>query len=92
MKYFGKTVLLAAAAVLLSCPHIFARQENSEPPADSTAAAAPEFDQNAPMFSQDGAPRRYYIRHINVHGVQYLKATSSRTPSRVCGASASSRT
>ena len=72
MKYFGKTVLLAAAAVLLSCPHIFARQENPEPPADSTAAAAPEFDQNAPMFSQDGAPRRYYIRHINVHGVQYL--------------------
>ena len=72
MKYFGKTVLLAAAAVLLSCPHIFARKENPEPPADSTAAAAPEFDQNAPMFSQDGAPRRYYIRHINVHGVQYL--------------------
>lgn len=75
MKYFGKTVLLAAAAVLLSCPHIFARQENPEPPAtpaDSTAAAAPEFDQNAPMFAQDGAPRRYYIRHINVHGVQYL--------------------
>lgn len=72
MKYFGKTVLLAAAAALLSCPHIFARQENPEPPADSTAAAAPEFDQNAPMFSQDGAPRRYYIRHINVHGVQYL--------------------
>ena len=75
MKYFGKTVLLAAAAVLLSCPHIFARQENPEPPAapaDSTAAAAPEFNQNAPMFSQDGAPRRYYIRHINVHGVQYL--------------------
>ena len=72
MKYFGKTVLLAAAAVLLSCPHIFARQENPEPPAapaDSTAAAAPEFNQNAPMFSQDGAPRRYYIRHINVHGV-----------------------
>ena len=75
MKYFGKTVLLAAAAVLLSCPHISARQENPEPPAapaDSTAAAAPEFNQNAPMFSQDGAPRRYYIRHINVHGVQYL--------------------
>ena len=75
MKYFGKTVLLAAAAVLLSCPHIFARQENPEPPAapaDSTAAAAPAFNQNAPMFSQDGAPRRYYIRHINVHGVQYL--------------------
>ena len=75
MKYFGKTVLLAAAAVLLSCPHIFARQENPEPPAapaDSTAATAPEFNQNAPMFSQDGAPRRYYIRHINVHGVQYL--------------------
>ena len=69
MKYFGKTVFLAVAALLLSCPNIFAQEEN---PADSTAATQVQFDENAPMMPQSGTPKRYYIRDINVHGVQYL--------------------
>ena len=31
-----------------------------------------QFDENAPMMPQSGTPKRFYIRDINVHGVQYL--------------------
>ena len=68
MNYSGK-LFLAAAALVLSCSNIFAQEQN---PQDTTAAPKPAISENAPMFRSEGEPRLYYIRDVNVHGVQYL--------------------
>ena len=31
------------------------------------------FDENAPMINSEAEPRLYYIRNVNIHGVEYLK-------------------
>lgn len=69
MNYFGK-IFTATAAILLCCAHLSFAQEPI--PADSAAAAKPAFPENAPVLRTDGVPQRYYIRDINIHGVQYL--------------------
>ena len=68
MNYSGK-IFTAAAALVLCCSNIFAQEQN---PQDTTAAPKPAVSENAPMYRNDGAPRPYHIRNVNVHGVQYL--------------------
>lgn len=68
MNYSGK-IFTAAAALVLCCSNIFAQEQN---PQDTTAAPKPAISENAPMFRSEGEPRLYYIRNVNVHGVQYL--------------------
>ena len=68
MNYSGK-IFTAAAALVLCCSNIFAQEQN---PQDTTAAPKPAISENAPMFRSEGEPRLYYIRDVNVHGVQYL--------------------
>lgn len=68
MNYSGK-IFKAAAALVLCCSNIFAQEQN---PQDTTAAPKPAISENAPMFRSEGEPRLYYIRNVNVHGVQYL--------------------
>ena len=68
MNYFGK---ISAAAILLAtcCSDIFAQETL---PADTTAAELSAFPENAPMLRREGTPKRYHIRRIDVHGIQYL--------------------
>ena len=68
MNYSGK-IFTAAVALVLCCSNIFAQEQN---PQDTTAAPKPAISENAPMFRSEGEPRLYYIRDVNVHGVQYL--------------------
>ena len=68
MNYSGK-IFTAAAALVLCCSNIFAQEQN---PQDTTAAPKPAISENAPMFRSEGEPRLYYIRDVNIHGVQYL--------------------
>ena len=68
MNYSGK-IFTAAAALVLCCSNIFAQEQN---PQDTTAAPKPAISENAPMYKNEGAPRLYHIRNVNVHGVQYL--------------------
>ena len=68
MKYSGK-IFMAAVALVLCCSNIFAQEQN---PQDTTAAPKPAISENAPMYKNNGAPRLYHIRNVNVHGVQYL--------------------
>ena len=68
MNYFGK-IFTAAVTFVLCCTNIFAQEQN---PADTAASAKPAFPEDAPILRQDGAQKLYYIRDVNVHGVQYL--------------------
>ena len=68
MNYFGK-IFTAAAALVLCCTNIFAQEQN---PADTAVSAKPAFPEDAPILRQDGAQKLYYIRDVNIHGVQYL--------------------
>ena len=68
MNYFGK-VFTAAAVLVLCGQNIFAREQD---PAQSTADSTSVFPENAPMLRNDGKPKLYYIRDVNIHGVQYL--------------------
>ena len=70
MNYFGK-IFTAAVTFALCCTNIFAQEQN---PADTAASSKPAFPENAPMMRQDGAQKLYYIRDINIHGVQYLNS------------------
>ena len=70
MNYFGK-IFTAAVTFVLCCTNIFAQEQN---PADTAASSKPAFPENAPMMRQDGAQKLYYIRDINIHGVQYLNS------------------
>ena len=68
MNYFGK-IFTAAVTFVLCCTNIFAQEQN---PADTAASAKPAFPEDAPILRQDGAQKLYYIRDVNIHGVQYL--------------------
>ena len=70
MNYFGK-IFTAAVTFVLCCTNIFAQEQN---PADTAASSKPAFPENAPMMRQDGSQKLYYIRDINIHGVQYLNS------------------
>ncbi len=75
MNYFGK--VFTAAALLVSCSqNMFAQHAPAaEQPSTAPAAkAAPDFPEDAPMMQGSSEPRLYYIRKINIHGVQYLNA------------------
>ena len=63
MNYSGK-IFTAAAALVLCCSNIFAQEQN---PQDTTAAPKPAVSENAPMYRNNGAPRLYHIRNVNVH-------------------------
>ena len=69
MNYFGKIWTTAAAVLVLCRPEISAQEPRS---ADSTAIAKPAFSEEAPMMRQNGRQKLYYIRNVDVHGVQYL--------------------
>ena len=75
MNYFGK--VFTAAALLVSCSqNMFAQHAPAaEQPSTAPAAeSAPDFPEDAPMMQGSSEPRLYYIRKINIHGVQYLNA------------------
>ncbi len=65
-----------AALLLLFAGQSVCGQERVAPeqtPADSVAAKElPAFPEDAPVMRPGTRPQRYYIRHINVRGVQYL--------------------
>ncbi|WP_298030695.1 POTRA domain-containing protein [uncultured Alistipes sp.] len=68
MNYFGK-LFTAVAVLALYCTNIFAQEQN---PADTAASAKPAFPEDAPVMRQSGAQKLYYIRNVNINGVQYL--------------------
>ncbi len=68
MKYFGK-IFTAATALVLCCANIFAQDQTS---ADTPAAQKPAISEDAPLLKHDGEPRLYYIRSVNMHGVEHL--------------------
>lgn len=68
MNYFGK-LFTAVAVLALYCTNIFAQEQN---PADTAAPAKPAFPEDAPVMRQSGAQKLYYIRNVNINGVQYL--------------------
>ena len=75
MNYFGK--VFTAAALLVSCSQNMFAQHAPAAEQPSTAPAAefaPDFPEDAPMMQGSSEPRLYYIRKINIHGVQYLNA------------------
>lgn len=65
MNKFGK--LFAAAALVLCCRNTYALEQS---PRDTTATTA--FPEDAPVLRGDTQPKRYYIRRVDIHGVQYL--------------------
>ena len=67
MNYFGK-VFAAAVLMALTCQATAAREQT---PADSLSGK-PAFPDDAPMLRHEGKQKLYYIRDVNVHGVQYL--------------------
>ena len=74
MKYFSRVLTATATALILGCAHLFAQQSV---PADSIATVEPVAADSAAVFSapfmQPSAEQKlYYIRHINIHGVEYL--------------------
>ena len=68
MNYFGK-LFTAVAVLALYCTNIFAQEQN---PADTAASVKPAFPEDAPVMRQGGAQKLYYIRNVNINGVQYL--------------------
>ena len=68
MNYFGK-IFTAVAVLVLYCTNIFAQEQN---PADTAASVKPAFPEDAPILRQNGAQKLYYIRNVNINGVQYL--------------------
>lgn len=75
MNYFGK--VFTAAALLVSCSqNMFAQHAPAaeQPSTVPAAESAPDFPEDAPMMQGSSEPRLYYIRKINIHGVQYLNA------------------
>lgn len=76
MNHSGKFLLTAVALLTLIAGNLNARTPSgfpqTEPPvskADSTA-----FPENAPLL--EGPQRSYILRHVRVHGVQYLNHAS----------------
>lgn len=67
MKYYGK-VFLAGAAVLF-CTTTLAQEQQT---ADTATVKKTDFPENAPLLESGSAQKLYYIRDINIHGVQYL--------------------
>lgn len=79
MNHFGK-ILLTTVAALLGSGYLYAQTLPTgeqglipAPAADSTAAAA-LFPEDAPLL--EGTPKRYILRGVHVHGVQYLNQES----------------
>ncbi|MDE6374809.1 MAG: outer membrane protein assembly factor BamA, partial [Alistipes sp.] len=67
MNKFGK-VFLTIALAALCCPNTSAQEPS---PAGETSGRA-SFPEDAPVLRSEGAPRLYYIRNIDIHGVKYL--------------------
>ena len=49
--------------------------------AEAAAAAAAGFDEKAPMLSADATPRLYFIRKVNIHGVEHMNENLVRSTS-----------
>ena len=78
MRYVIKTLVATVALFMLAMP-TFAQQADTLKSDRKAKAEAdkPEketfiFDENAPMMNSDATPRLYYIRNVNIHGVEYL--------------------
>lgn len=69
MNYFGKIFTAAAVTFVLCCPDIFAQELI---PTDTAAAAATAFPEDAPVMPFEGKQKLYFIRNVDIHGVQYL--------------------
>ncbi|MEG2060762.1 MAG: outer membrane protein assembly factor BamA [Alistipes sp.] len=68
MNYFGK-VFTAAALLVLGYSSIFAQELQ---PSDTTAVAKSAFPEDAPVLRRGDKQTLYYIRNVNINGVQYL--------------------
>ena len=76
MNYWKKILIAVAvmgSAQLLSAQTAPAQQEAPAQQTD-TVEVQRTFDENAAMFSSLGTPKRYFVRKINVHGLEYLDA------------------
>ena len=78
MRYVIKTLVATVALFMMAAP-TFAQQADTLKSDRTTKKEAekPEketfyFDENAPMLPSDATPRLYYIRNVNIHGVEYL--------------------
>ncbi|MBE6181745.1 MAG: outer membrane protein assembly factor BamA [Rikenellaceae bacterium] len=80
MNYKGK-LFAAVAAIMLCGANTFAQKTasadstktaQSTNPADSIVKPKPTFPAKAPLLQMNNAPKRYFIRDINIHGVEHL--------------------
>ena len=78
MRYVIKTLVTTVALFILAMP-TFAQQADTlkanrkaKTEADKPEKETIIFDENAPMINSEAAPRLYYIRNVNIHGVEYL--------------------
>lgn len=79
MNYSGKIILTTAAAVLLGSGCLYAqRVEPMISAADTSAVEAPSFPEDAPLL-EGGPQKRYFLRNVNIHGVQYLNHESIKS-------------
>lgn len=67
MKYFGK-LFLVLAALMPGATNIYAQEQAPE---EATAQTI-DFPEDTPIMRQDGRQKLYYIRNVNIHGVQYI--------------------
>lgn len=68
MNHLGKTLLAAAACLLLGTGPLLAQQPEK---ADTTADAGFAFPEDVPML-EGRTQKLYRLRDINIHGVKYL--------------------
>lgn len=68
MKYSGKIIHGSSCPCALLLEYIRPGAESAGHDGGSEACGL----RNAPMYKNNGAPRLYHIRNVNVHGVQYL--------------------
>ena len=66
------------AVLLLSAPVVRAQETAPQQEADTTQQL---FRRDAPMMKSSTAPKLYYIRKVNVHGIKYLNHDLIRTSS-----------
>ncbi len=65
MNRFGKLITALVLLLATAAPHAFAQTDE----ADSLRRAS--FSEEAPMMRPESRQKLYYIRHIDIHGVDY---------------------
>lgn len=72
MRYFLQRVMVVAAVLTMSAAVAMAQTIEGNEAEQSVALDTLSFDKDAPMMEFKGEPKLYYIRNVNVHGVEHL--------------------